>query len=132
MFEELNLNVVGSFARSRTAQPPLFSPKYKISLTAKVTAKKDGSPIEGLEANNFTIRLSGLESSDLLGDFLFLPSTDNTLFPGFYRFTKERVFNDNTFDLDLYLLSGLLFCIRVDYKRRFATTVINLAQIVFT
>jgi hypothetical protein len=128
MFEELNLHVVGSFTRTASMRT-LFRPKYRIYLEAKVT-NTDGSPLESLKAENFTIRLAGLESSDL-GDFLFTPSADNILFPGFYRFTKERTF-DGSFGLDLYLLAGLLFCIRVDFEQKFATTAINLAQIVLT
>jgi hypothetical protein len=128
MSEELNLHVVGSFTRTASMQT-LFRPKYRICLEAKVT-DTDGSPIEGLKAENFTIRLAGLESSDL-GDFLFTPSTDNTLFPGFYRFTKERSI-DGIFGFDLYLLAGLLFCIRVDFEQKFATIAINLTQIVLT
>jgi hypothetical protein len=128
MSEELNLHVVGSFTRTASMRT-LFSPRYRIYLEAKVT-DTDGSPIEGLKAENFTIRLSGRESSDL-GDFLFTPSADNTLFPGFYRFTKERAF-DASLAFDLYLLTGLLFCIRVDFEQKFATTAIDLAQIVLT
>ncbi len=128
MSEELNLHVVGSFTRTASMQK-LFRPKYRICLETKVT-DTDGSPIEGLKAENFTIRLAGLESSDL-GDFLFTPSTDNALFPGFYRFTKERSI-DGIFGFDLYLLAGLLFCIRVDFEQKFATIAINLTQIVLT
>jgi hypothetical protein len=128
MFEELNLHVVGSFTRTASMRT-LFSPKYRIYLEAKVT-DTDGSPIEGLKAENFTIRLAGLESSPL-GDFFLTPSDDSTLFPGFYRFTKEQTF-DVSFGFDFYLLAGFLFCIRVDYEQKFATTAINLAQIVLT
>jgi hypothetical protein len=126
MFEELNLHVVGSFTRTAPMRT-LFSPSYRLYLEAKVT-DADGFPIEGLTAENFTIRLAGLEDSDL-GDFLFRPSVNNTLFPGFYQFTKQRTF-DSSFALDLYLLAGLLFCIRVDHKQKFAMTAINLTQIV--
>jgi hypothetical protein len=128
MSEELNLHVVGSFTRT-ASMLTLFNPKYRIYLEAKVT-DTDGSPIEGLKAENFTIRLAGLESSDL-GSFLFTPSADSSLFPGFYRFTKERAF-DGSFEFDLYLIAGLLFCIRVDYEKKFATTAINLTQIALT
>jgi hypothetical protein len=126
MLEEINLHVVGSFTRT-VSMRELFVPRYRLYLAAKVT-DADGTPIEDLTAENFTIRLAGLESSDL-GAFLVTPSADPNLFPGFYRLTKERTFN-GSFGFDLYLLAGLLLCVRVEHKGRFATTAINLSQIV--
>ena len=125
MSEELNIHVVGSFTRTLLVRQ-LFVPQYRLYLEAKVT-DASRSPIEGLTAENFTIRLAGLESESM-GEFLFAPSLDNNLFPGFYRFTKNRIF-EGTFGIDLYLLTGLLLCVRVDYQEKFATTAISLERL---
>lgn len=126
MLEELNLHIVGSFTRT-VSMREFFTPRYRLYLAAKVT-DVDGAPIGDLTAENFTIRLAGLESSDL-GAFLLTPSADQNLFPGFYRLTKEQTFNGSS-GFDLYLMAGLLLCVRVEHKGRFSTTVINLSQIV--
>jgi hypothetical protein len=123
MAEELNIHVVGSYTRT-SSMMTFFSARYRIVLEAKVM-DADGSPVEGLSAEDFTIRLAGFDSD--LGAFIFLPFPDNIRFPGFYQFVIERTSGGF---FDIYATAGLLFCIRVDHEGKFATTAINLTQIV--
>ena len=116
--EELKIHAVGSY--SRVSRFGYLT--YRFYLDVKVT-DLNGTPIEGLSADNFTIIIPELTGNLGRSSFTLLPS--HNLFPGFYKLLRHESAMSSWWGWDYYHTTGVLLRVRVDYQDKFAMTVIS-------